>query len=465
MSTDSNPTQINFGDLDGQLFRIPEEDLTSLVAELEKRSLDRKKAPAIAKILEQLRPRLAIVKPERQATLVRFFAEPFADLLYTTGEPRKAVGRIPRSSIVPCYRLFLENADANRVARYQDDLESIEKDNTEAMLELGTGFWRYAAGRLREVLSAADRDKNKKRALVEQLGDENVYAALTEMVGVLEVAGPVMELRSALPSTSLKSVTNADLGHICTALNTVHRQRPANTQYIVFVILARLQNPAMIVEIMQRAEEAGTIADVSGVTGIANEAIVSQTEEKIRGLQEKIHSASSGQDLALQTEKFVKDILGAARAVGTSGSRMQSRQIQRTKSEMADLVRREMLEAMDGRVASDLSALSQLGGERDPVQAQKAVEDRIVSLRIADRFADELGLERDVNQRLAKLEHDIGAQSEALLETIRSRNFTALDPEEAERQLFSQVRMTELLLGPEKANQLRVEGTRLLHSV
>ncbi|UUX49727.1 hypothetical protein NUH88_20305 [Nisaea acidiphila] len=463
MSTLADAGDINLGDIDGQLFRIPEADLTHLVAELERRSMDRKKAPAIAKILEKLRPRLAIVKPERQATLVRFFAEPFSDLLYNTGEPRKPVGRIPRSTIVPCYRLFQEYADAARVARYQEDLESIDKDNDAALLELGTGFWRYASGRIREALTAADRDRNVKASIIEKLGDETVYAALMEMAGVLEVAVPVMELRQALPSTGLKSVTNTDLEHICTALNTVHRQRPANTEFIVFVILARLQNPSMIVDIMQRAEEAGTVADVSGITNIANEAIVSQTEEKIRGLQEKINSAESGQDLALQTEKFVKDVLGAARAVGSSGSRMQARQVQRTKTEMADLVRREMLEALDGQVATDLFAMSQPNGDRDPVEAQKSVEDRIVSLRITDRFADELGLDRDVNQRLAQLEHNIGAQSEALLNTIRSRNFSAVDPDEAERQLFSQVRMTELLLGPEKANQLRLEGTRLLN--
>jgi hypothetical protein len=465
MSSDSDGSPINLGDLDGQLFRIPEADLTNLVAELEKRSLDRKKAPAVAQVMAKLRPRLAILKPERQATLVRFFAEPFADLLYTSGEPRKAVGRIPRSAIVACYKLFLEHAEAHRVQRYQDDLEEIEKDNDAALIELGTGFWRYAAGRLRQVLTDAERDKNKKREVIEQLGGEPVFEALIEMVGVLEVAVPVMELRKALPSSGLSQVTNAHLEHICTALNTVHRQRPANTQFIVFVILARLQNPSMIVEIMQRAEDAGTVADVSGITEIANQAIVSQTEEKIRGLEEKIHSSTSGQDLALQTEKFVKDILGAARAVSGSGSRMQNRQVQRTKTEMADLVRREMLEAVDGQVASSLSSLGDLDSGRDPVAAQKTVEDRIVSLMITDRFAEELGIERDVNKRLAELEHNIGAQSEALLSKIRSRNASALDPDDAQRQLYTQVRMTELLLGPEKANQLRLEGIRLLNGV
>lgn len=465
MSSDSDRPPINLGDLDGQLFRIPEADLTNLVAELEKRSLDRKKAPAVAQVMAKLRPRLAILKPERQATLVRFFAEPFADLLYTSGEPRKAVGRIPRSAIVPCYKLFLEHAEANRVQRYQDDLEEIEKDNDAALIELGTGFWRYAAGRLRQVLTEAERDKNRKRTLIEHLGDETVFAALIEMVGVLEVAVPVMALRKALPSAGLSQVTNAHLEHICTALNTVHRQRPANTQFIVFVILARLQNPSMIVEIMQRAEEAGTVADVSGITEIANEAIVSQTEEKIRGLEEKIQNASSGQDLALQTEKFVKEILGAARAVSGSGSRMQNRQVQRTKSEMADLVRRQMLEAMDGQVTSDLSALSQLHGDKDPVEAQKSVEDRIVSLMITDRFADELGIERDVNKRLAELEQNIGTQTENLLNKIRSRNLGTLDPDDAQRQLYTQVRMTELLLGPEKANQIRLTGLQLLSEI
>lgn len=460
MST--GPKDIPLGDLEGQLFRIPEEDLTKLVAQLERRSMDESKAPAVAKILQQLRPRLAILKPQRQATLVRFFAEPFADLLYTTGEPRKPVGRIPRSAIMPCYRLLQENSDPERLQRYQHDLDAINQRDEDALLAFGTGFWRYASGQLHRVFAAAERDKAAKAALLDSLGEPFIYAALKEIIGVLEVAVPVMELRNALPTSGISHVTNAYLEHICTALNTVHKQRPANAEFVVFVILARLKNPAMIVEIMQRAEEAGTLADVSAVTQTANDAIVSQAEAKIRGLEEKIHAATSGKNVALQTEAFVKDVLGAASAIGTSGSRMQSRQVARTKTEMSDLVRREVLESQDGLTSSNLASIGSTGSASEQISAQKGLEDRIVSLRISDRFAHELGLDRDVSSRLAELEQSVNEQSKILLAAIRKRDSAALSPEEAERQLFTQVRLTELLMGPEIANRLRLEGEQLL---
>ncbi|WP_193170628.1 hypothetical protein [Nisaea nitritireducens] len=460
MSTNSN--DIPLGNLEGQLFKIPEEDLTELVAKLERRAQDPAKAPAVGKILDQLRPRLAILKPQRQATLVRFFAEPFADLLYTTGEPRKPVGRIPRTAIVPCYKLLQENSEPSRIQRYQQDLNAIEADSDKAMMELGTGFWRYASGQLRRVVVEAEKNKTAKQALIAKLGDPFLYSALLEIVGVLEVAVPVMQLRKALPATGMSHVTNANLESIRTALDNVHRQRPANAEFVVFVLLARLRNPAMIVEIMQRVEEAGTLADVSSVTNIANEAIVSQTEEKIRTLGEKIHSSTSCRNMALQAEASVKEVVGAASAIGNTGSRMQSRQLARTKSEMADLVRREMLEAQDNLTATNMDSLGGNGSARDQRAAQKGIEDRIISLRIASRFAIELGLDRDVNRRLAELEESVAEQSKKLLVALKKRDSAALSPEEAERQLFTQVRVTELLLGPEIANRLRLEGEQLL---
>jgi hypothetical protein len=460
MSTNSN--DIPLGNLESQLFKIPEEDLTELVAKLERRALDPSKAPGVGKILDQLRPRLAILKPQRQATLVRFFTEPFADLLYTTGEPRKPVGRIPRTAIVSCYKLLQKHSEPSRIERYQQDLDAIEPDNDEALMTLGTGFWRYASGQLRRVVDEAEKDKAAKQALIESLGDPFLYSALKEIVGVLEVAVPVMELRKALPSTGMSHVTNANLEDICVALNTVHQKRPANAEFVVFVILARLRNPAMIVEIMQRVEEAGTLADVSAVTNVANEAIVSQTEEKIRTLGEKIQSSTSCKSMALQAEAYVKEVVGAASAIGNTGSRMQSRQVARTKTEMADLVRREMLEAQDNLTSANINSLGGSSSARDQIVAQKGVEDRIVSLRIASRFANELDLERDVNRRLAELEESVAEQSKNLLADLKKRDYEVLSPEEAERQLFTQVRLTELLLGPEIANRLRLEGEQLL---
>ncbi|MEP3113996.1 MAG: hypothetical protein ABJO52_22185 [Nisaea sp.] len=460
----SHSDDIPLGNLEGQLFKIPEQDLTELVAKLERRAQDPSKAPGVGKILDQLRPRLAILKPQRQATLVRFFAEPFSDLLYTTGEPRKPVGRIPRAAIVPCYKLLQEHSEPSRINRYQHDLDAIDPDNDEALMTLGTGFWRYASGQLRRVVDEAERDKAAKQALIEGLGDPFLYSALKEILGVLEVAVPIMELRKALPSTGMSHVTNANLEHICAALNTVHQKRPANAEFVVFVILARLRNPAMIVEIMQRVEEAGTLADVSAVTNVANEAIVSQTEEKIRTLGEKINSSTSCKNMALEAETFVKEVVGAASAIGNSGSRMQSRQVARTKTEMANLVRREMLEAQDNLTSANMSSLGGGASAREQVTAQKGLEDRIISLQIADRFADELGLDRDVNRRLAELEENVAELSRNLLDALRKRDHAALEPEEAERQLFAKVRLTELLLGPEIANRLRLEGEQLLRN-
>lgn len=458
--TDDNQDTIS--GLGSHLFRIPEGELLALVADLEKRSLDRSKAAAVAAVMDQLRPRLAILKPARQTTLVRFFAEPFADLLYTPGEPRKAIGRIPRSAIVPCWNLLTRDADAKRMARFASDITEADPENPNALKIVGEGFWRYAASVLRQAIERAESSPSRMKETVADLGDAVFYAALIEIVGVLEVAGPIMELRAALPTGNLAWISNQQLEAICAALNAVHRQRPANTSFVVYVILSRLANPSLIVDILERAAEAGAAADLSVVSRIANEAIVSQTEEKIRGLEERIDSAIDQESLALQAERFVAEILGAAKAVNSSGSRNQTRQVDRVRTQMADIVRRRMLEALDPKTDEMMALLSSQAKPAEKSAARAALEDRVVSLRIASRYADELGLERDVNRRLAALEQSLDRQASDLLAQIRSRAYRTTTPEHAERDLMGTVRMIELLLGPERADRVRRQGETLL---
>jgi len=83
---------------------------------------------------------------------------------------------------------------------------------------------------------------------------------------------------------------------------------------------------------------------------------------------------------------------------------------------------------------------------------------RIVSLRVAERYAEDIGLGGEVEQRLAKITEGLNQRADRLLGSLNidgNRN-------RAEANLNGTVRLLELVAGPELADDLCKRDLRLL---
>ncbi len=315
--------------LQEHLFRIPETEFNSLVLELEQRRLSEARAQKISMIMRFLRPRLAILKPPRRMTLLRLMCTPFEDILYNPGSPRKAIGKIPRNAIKSVWSLIVENADAARLRQFEEQLAAMpmKEQTDEAMLEFGQEFWPFCAYALRGVIVVAEGSTRLRRELIDKMGDDNYYASLKEVVSMLEVAEPIMILRENLSRGPIEVVSNRDLDAIIAAFTAVNAKGPSYQECVIYVILARLANMASITEVFQRIDDAGAGSVITQVSDTAAHAMVSQIEDHIRDMDDDIAAAPDRETLARQAGAYVGTLAGAAKAIGQTGSRQQSRRV------------------------------------------------------------------------------------------------------------------------------------------
>lgn len=455
--------------LQDHLFRIPEQEFNALVQELEQRRLNESRAHKIALIMRFLRPRLAILKPRRRMTLLRLMCTPFEDILYNPGSPRKAIGKIPRNALKSVWELLVENADANRLREFEEKLAAIpmEEQTKDAMLEFGIEFWQFCAYALRGVIVVAEGSTRLRRELIDKMGDDNHFASLKEVVSMLEVAEPIMTLRGNLSKGPINVVSNRDLDAIITAFTSVNTKGPNYQECVIYVILARLADMSSITDVFQRIDDAGAGSVITHVSDTAAQAMVSQIEDQIKDMDDDIQVAPDRETLARQAATYVGTLAGAAKAIGQTGSRQQSRRVGQVRGELADKVRVNVLQEGDEATATLLTTLLAANfsdfdeDDDDPVAEQEMLEqmqDRIVSLRVAERYADDIGLGGEVEQRLSAIETGLTKRADKLLGSLNIGS----NRSKAEANLYDTVRLLELVVGPESADELRLKGLRLL---
>ena len=458
------------GALEENLFRIPEKEFTSLVLELEQRRLDETRARKIALVMQFLRPRLAILKPYRRITSLRLMCMPFEDILYNPGTPRKAIGKIPRNSLKSVWDLLVRSANKTRLQQFEEQLAGMlpEEQTREAIHEIGMEFWTFCAHALRGVIVTAEGSTRLRRELINQLGDDTHFASLKEVVSMLEVANPIMVLREDLSNGPIDSVSNSDLDAIIAAFTSVNTQGPQYQECVIYVILSRLANMATITDVFQRIDHAGAGSVITQVSETASLAMVSQIEDQIKDMDDDIALAPDRETLSRQAAGYVSTMDSAAKAIGQTGSRQQSRRVGQVRGELATKIRLNVLEEGDDETASLLEALLSNdfsgieGGDFDddsvPDSVMEQMQDRIVSLRVAERYAEEIGLGGEVEQRLSKITEGLNQRADRLLGSLNIDG----DRDRAEANLNGTVRLLELVAGPELADELRKRGLRLL---
>lgn len=460
--------------LQENLFRIPETEFKSLVRELEQRRQNESRARKIAAIMAFLRPRLAILKPMRRMTLLRLMCNPFEDILYNPGSPRKAIGKIPRNALSSVWELLIRNASASRIRQFEERLAEtpIEEQTRELLLEFGREFWPFCAYTLRGIVVTAEGSTRLRRELIDEMGGDSNFASLKEVVSMLEVAEPIMMLREALSAGPIETVSNRDLDAIIAAFTAVNSKGPQYQECVIYVILSRLANMSSITDVFQRIDDAGAGSVITMVSDTAAHAMVSQIEDQIKDMEDDVKAAPDQETLARQAANYVDTLAGAAKAIGHTGSRQQSRRVGQVRNELSDLVRTNVLAEGDAMTESLLSALlsndfsnlesGEPGDENLSDAAIEKMQDRIVSLRVAERYADDIGLGGEVEQRLTKIGDGLGRRGERILNSLNSGDLTYGDHREAEANLHGTVRLLELVAGPEQADELRIRGQELL---
>lgn len=461
----------SLGDLSQRLSQIPEATLVELVWSLEGKRAGNHTDNTAVTLLGQFRPRLQLVRPVRRMSAKRLFVLPFEDML-TNAPPSqsKIIGKISRHVINPAWDLIVDKVGRTEIDEIEAEIRKVGRAHA-SWLGLGERLWPQCAKALREIIVRGEKNVAYRAEVVPKLGGPEMWLDLQDVCDVLEIGLEIQQMRDNLPPKPIVALTDEDIGVIGQTVMAVDEKMKARAPVVVYALVARLDQPTEILSIFVRVAEKGMAGSTGELASITTEVMVTDMEQRFEEVRRQIASGTNDgkitvrEDLAKEVGHHLEGIQkGKEQLKGTSGA-AAARRLDRVRMKLKDMVNANVIENAGKEIAAVLADLKRLApmatGEGDITEMQQ-VEDRLLALQLAAKYAGELGLSQELKDELKRVEGHIDGHTGKLFFELRSRGLNADNREAVEADLYSSVRMLELVSGAERAEKTLVEGLNLI---
>jgi hypothetical protein len=466
----------NLNELEGKLFEIPEAKFVQLVTFLEKNLERGGDTTPLRLLLSKMRPRMVQVRPPRRNTVKRQLCRPFEELLYNTKSLVPVDGRIPRNAIEPIYRVYEEETDKDQIAAMEQELAGLPVDDPRCE-PIASKVWAYGAVNLRSLMVRSQRDTVSKRDLIDKLRGEHIFKALGDVVDILEIADIVQSMRKQLPPRPIQTLSTGVVKIIGEHMDKAIKFAPKKAETLLLVAMGCLEKPWEIMEALEKLalEQKKTIDPA--LSALAVRALVTGAEQRLETMRLDLEGGDYKPDsetLARQIADLAKTMIGAKSAVQSSGQgKGLDRQLDRARRSLRDMVQVNILGDADKSILANLMATGAdafaTGGDsihawdNPPDEAKlREAEQRAIALRLCARYAEELGLGGEAEEKLGVLKNQLTNLADNMIESMQGRFLTTKQRGSAEANLYASVRLIELLAGPDVANDLRLRGVSAL---
>jgi hypothetical protein len=298
-----------------------------------------------------------------------------------------------------------------------------------------------------------------------------MWLDLQDVCDVLEIGLEIQTMRDNLPPKPIVALGEEDIGVIGQTVMAVDEKMKVRAPVVVYALVARLDQPTEILSIFVRVAERGMAGSTGELASITTEVMVTDMEQRFEEVRRQIASGSNDgkitvrEDLAREIGHHLEGIQkGKDMLKGTSGA-AAARRLDRVRVKLKDMINSNVIENAGKEIAAVLADLKRLApmatGEGDITEMQQ-VEDRLLALQLAAKFAGDIGLTQELKDELKRVENHIDGHTSKLFFDLRSRGLAPENREATEADLYSSVRMLELVVGAEKAEKTLVEGLNLI---
>jgi hypothetical protein len=404
--------------LDQDMLGASDERLLKVVGLID--ALDRR--GEVDRLLAPVRDRLALLRPPRPITLGRVLTVPFEDLLVADGEAWPGRRCFPRGALPGLIERITAGLPEATRARLRTRAEGRSMLAGDAVREIGATLWPAAAEIAADQLGSAESDPERR-------------CQLAAMAPLLELGPELVPIFWQLPPRPMGSLARPALGQFLTAVRSAAGRGEEALQSVLELMLLRASVPTVVLEPLRGAD--------LGISSRARDAAlaalvrrrVADMRETSRRLAARAHAA--GADLL----RLVADL----DALETKWSLAPEDRavLQEIRAAVAAFVGTGIEHAVQGEILERLPSLA------DPAGLDDAGVER---LEETARHTRRLGV---AGARLG-----LAASADALLDrflptfqaTIRGR------PSGVRAGLLDQVRIVEILFGPDAAQQLYDEA-------
>lgn len=284
-------------------------------------------------------------------------------------------------------------------------------------------------------------------------------------------------MRRQLPPRPIQTVSTGVIKVIGEHMDKATKFAPRKAETLLLVAMACLERPWEIMEALEKlALEQKKIVDPA-LSALAVRALVTGAEQQLETMRLDLDGNEFKPDsefLARQVADLAKTMLGAKSAVQSSGQgKGLDRQLERARRSLRDMVHVNILNGADKSILANVMAggsfvtgATGLGGwDQPPDEAKlKEAEQRAIALRLCVRYAEELGLGGEAEEKLSALQEQLTGLTGGMIESLHGRYMSSKQRGSVEAHLFASVRLVELLAGPDVANDLRLKGIASLEA-
>lgn len=453
-------------DIERKLFEIPDEKVAQLTLLIERSRAVVLSAALANAALGTLRPRLAKTRPPRHLTLQRIFCHPFEDLLILPEDGDKQFGRISRASLAPCWDFVVQLLDQASVKELEASLRASPSPEIGAaadprVAKLGATMWGIAARRLREELGPAERDPAKRAELVTRLGGETTYLDLVDMMGVLEVAASLENLREDMSPKPVGRLLDMQVEAIKEAYTALCVSGSGQPGYMIAFVLARMSDPFQALPIFDGMGDMPTgLADLKPGQ-YARRMIAGDSKRFFKTIGRADSAKMEAGNIAGMVDDFV-GMIGRLKADGMADGPQP--EMEAAGGKLRDMVKTGVLAGADTKVLDALATPAEIEpGQEAAVKeaifnAKLQAEDRVYAIQKVARVAGEIGADKDVGNTLKQLGGQIEQGGGTLVSDIKAGKLNSLGKDAAKQQLYGAVRMLELVSGAGAAGKLMKDG-------
>ncbi len=439
--------QAHVGALGEKQFDLSEDQLGKLVGVLSK-ARDTKGGEGLSSnAFDMIRPRLKVSQPFRPLTMERLFCVPFEDYLADGSVPPRA-GSILRSSIRPCWKLVEEQIAQDLRDALTPKIDAVATRDHQILFDLGRELWPAADAALSTLLSRAESDPAERAKMVAALGGEQCFVDLEEIAQAMQVATPIMQLRTFLNPKPVLDVNQQRLVGILDVFVSV--KQPLRLPQLLRVLLARVADPADLLT---------GLATLASTDTRARQLAAAVRAEMISDLQQRVVAMTADTPVTAlvpgQVAAIAEEAAERLQALGdlpVPGEGSAGDAMARVKEGVVAAVRGSILGPAQSVV---LSALAGGATGAAGFEAMAKAENHAQAVRQCVGCAQALGLMGDITEKLNSLAKAVEEAVEKLLSNALA-DHAARQP-----MLIHAIRMLEILSNPNRADQLRIKVDKL----
>lgn len=390
-------------------------------------------------VVEQVRGRLALVRPARSMTLLRVLTQPFEDLLVGPELAGASPWYAPRDLVAVVGDLTLAALDPIERRRLMAMCDGKTMDDQKTVLALGAALWPAAGSAINRALAGGavpDMDAAHNHALA---GVAQVLAYGEEIVTFME----------QLPPRPMPRLRDDERGAAMSLLFSLGQASPELFRYAFTMLVRRSSEPMEFFDLVLAADF-GLPPEMRDelLTESAHECLHEvEVMGRDMGAAPADRPAAQHADAALRMASLIESLENAPPQV-----KLNPKQLADTKSRAAGSVARSYEGALTGEMRQSFRAVSNPAEGEPADDAEVARAENVArSTRKLELAGGRLGataqIERTLNTQLSGYRNDIIKKASQ----ARGPRMTRLS------KIMDEVRLVEIVFGADVAAELLEE--------